>query len=180
MLNRKHSRRVVMLLAVSLGMAVFIYGQQPQKPDGQMSQKAMDEMNERGDKAMGFDHTKTTHHFLLTKEGGAIQIEANNPKDNQSREQIRMHFRHITMMFSEGEFDIPMLVHAHTPPGVEVMKRLKSEITYEFKETERGGVIRISTNSSEALKAIHDFLRFQIKEHMTGDPLQLSPSSRTN
>ena len=28
--------------------------------------------DERGDKAMGFDHEKTVHHFALTGEGGAI------------------------------------------------------------------------------------------------------------
>jgi hypothetical protein len=33
-------------------------------------------------------------------------------------------------------------------------------------------VIFISTDNSEALAAIHEFLRFQINEHRTGDALQ--------
>jgi hypothetical protein len=37
----------------------------------------MDEMNRGGDKHMGFDHLKTTHHFLLANDGGSIQFEAN-------------------------------------------------------------------------------------------------------
>ena len=45
----------------------------------------MDEMNKRGDKHMGFDHLKTTHHFLLSKDGGAIQVAANDPKDTAER-----------------------------------------------------------------------------------------------
>ena len=70
---------------------------------------------------MGSDHLKTTHHFLLANDGGAIQVEANHAKDTASRDQIRGHLRHISMMFSEGNFEVPMLVHEKTPPGSEVM-----------------------------------------------------------
>ena|ERR1700682_2343804 len=121
---------------------------------------------------MGFDHLKTTHHFLLANDGGSIQVEANDAQDKQSRDQIRQHLRHIAMMFSDGNFDVPMLVHADTPPGTGVMKKLKAEIGYKYEETERGALIRISTGNAEALQAVHDFLRYQIKEHMTGDPLE--------
>ena len=53
------------------------------------------------------------------------------------------------------------------------MKQLKAEITYKYDETRRGGRIRISSTNAEAIKAIHEFLRFQIKEHKTGDPLEV-------
>jgi hypothetical protein len=66
-----------------------------------------------------------------------------------------------------------MLIHAQTPPGVPVMQKLKSEIEYRFEETERGATIHISTTNSEALQAIYEFLRFQIKEHQTGDALDV-------
>lgn len=141
----------------------------------EMTQQQMDEMNKRGDKHMGFDHTKTTHHFLLAKNGGAIRVEVNDLKDTESRDQIRKHLHHISMMFSDGNFNTPMLIHAKTPPGSEVMSKRKSEIRYDFKETERGAEIIIASENPEALAAIHDFLRFQIKEHMTGDPLEISP-----
>jgi len=52
------------------------------------------------------------------------------------------------------------------------MQRLKAEISYKYKETERGALIRISTTNADALKAVHDFLKYQITEHMTGDPLE--------
>ena len=29
-------------------------------------------LDHRGDQVMGFEHTRTTHHFLLAKDGGAI------------------------------------------------------------------------------------------------------------
>jgi hypothetical protein len=138
-----------------------------------MTQQQMDEMNKRGDKHMGFDHMKTTHHFLLAKDGGAIQVEANDLKDTESRDQIRSHLRHIAMMFSGGNFNTPMLIHEKTPPGSEVMSKLKSEIRYEFKETETGAKIIISSENQEAIRAVHEFLKFQIKEHKTGDPLEI-------
>jgi len=158
--------------AFGLLVIVFLFGSVACGQTG-MTQQQMDEMNKRGDKHMGFDHTKTTHHFLLAKDGGAIRVEANDLKDTQSRDQIRKHLHHISMMFSDGNFNTPMLIHEKTPPGSELMSKLKSEIRYEFKETEKGAEIIISSENPEALAAIHDFLRFQIKEHMTGDPLEV-------
>lgn len=134
-------------------------------------------MNERGDKVMGFDHLKTTHHFLLKTDGGIIKVKANDAGDKESRDQIRGHLRHIARMFSEGNFSAPMLIHTKNPPGADVMKQLKNKIKYEFGENERGAQIRILTGDADALKAIYDFLRFQIKEHMTGDPLEVDSAS---
>ena len=97
--------------------------------------------------------------------------EANSPEDVESSNQIRMHLKHIAMMFAEGNFNAPMLVHDQTPPGVPVMRELKDEIKYNYEEIGRGAAVRISTTNPIALKAIHEFLRFQIKEHKTGDSL---------
>ena len=172
-MSKRKSLIAVGLLAISLTSVLQLRAQQQTKRDSKMTQEQMDEMNKRGDKHMGFDHLKTTHHFLLANDGGAIQVEANDVKDSESRDQIRGHLRHITMMFSEGNFEVPMLIHEKTPPGSEVMQKLKGEITYEYKETDRGALIQISTVNKEALQAIHKFLKFQIKEHMTGDPLEV-------
>jgi hypothetical protein len=172
-MSKRKSLIAVGLLAISLASGLLIRAQEQTKRDSKMTQKQMDEMNKRGDKHMGFDHLKTTHHFLLANDGGAIQVEANDAKDTESRDQIRGHLRHITMMFSEGNFEVPMLIHEKTPPGSEAMQKLKGEITYEYKETDRGAMILISTVNNEARQAIHKFLKFQIKEHMTGDPLEV-------
>lgn len=131
------------------------------------------EMNRRGDQAMGFSQSQTTHHFLLRRDGGSIEVEANETADRASSEQIRQHLAHIARMFAEGDFNVPMFIHAQNPPGVTTMKRLKSEVKYQFEKTERGGRVNIRTTNPEALAAIHDFLRFQIEEHRTGDPLEL-------
>ncbi len=84
-----------------------------------------------------------------------------------------MHLGHIAKMFADGNFKAPMLIHDQVPPGVPTMQKLKSDIQYKFEETEQGARIRIATSSPEALQAIYDFLRFQIKEHKTGDSLDV-------
>jgi hypothetical protein len=131
-------------------------------------------VNERGDQVMGFDHTKTSHHFLLSPAGGSIEAAANDPADTASRDAIRGHLEHIASMFSEGNFDAPLLIHDRVPPGVPTMKRKKSLIGWKFEETEAGGRVRITSKDAEALTAIHDFLRFQIEDHQTGDPTEVS------
>jgi hypothetical protein len=130
-------------------------------------------VNPRGDQGMGFSHEKTTHHFHFLADGGAIEIEANGPTDASSQEAIRQHLAMIAAKFSQGDFAIPMFIHATVPPGVETMKQLKSKITYETENTERGAQLRITTHDAEALTAIHSFLRFQIQDHQTGDSLEV-------
>jgi hypothetical protein len=128
-------------------------------------------MNARGDKGMGFSQEKTTHHFRLSPDGGSIEVVANADTDTVSRQQIQMHLGHVAKMFHEGNFEIPMFVHDKTPDGVPIMREHKAEITYEYQSIDRGGRVRIRTTNPEALKAVHEFLRFQIAEHQTGDPL---------
>ncbi len=128
----------------------------------------------RGDHAMGFSHEKTTHHFFLYRDGGAIQVTDNDPKDTESRDEVQMHLGHIAMMFTNGDFEIPMLVHDQVPPGVPVMKKFKGEIKYTYEKTELGGRVRIVTKNAEELSAIHEFLKFQITDHQTNDPLTIA------
>ena len=130
-------------------------------------------VNARGAAAMGFSQTETTHHFILTRDGGLIQVEVKDPADAANRDRIRQHLAHIAQMFAAGDFDTPMLVHARTPPGVPTMSRLKAEIVYAYEETEWGGRVRITAKSAEALAAVQEFLRFQIEDHQTGDPTEI-------
>jgi hypothetical protein len=171
------------LLAIA-GIAAesHLYGQQQSKPQQpmpdcpMMKKTGMEGMNERGEKGMGFSQEKTTHHFYLSRTGGVIQVEANDPKDTESLNQIRQHLKHIAMMFAEGNFEIPMFVHDRMPQGVAEMKSLKSVINYKYEETERGGRVRITSDNQQAVEAIRSFMRFQITEHKTGDSLEVSNS----
>ena len=126
-------------------------------------------VNARGDQGMGFSHEKTTHHFYLRADGGAIEIQSNEPADAATQEAIRQHLAMIAGSFSKGDFALPMFIHATVPPGVETMKRLKNEITYVAESTELGAQLRITTHDQEALAAIHNFL----SDHRTGDSLQV-------
>ena len=125
----------------------------------------------RGDEAMGFSHEKTTHHFRLLRDGGAIEVEANDPKDAANRDQIRTHLSQIAEMFAAGNFETPLFIHGETPTGVADMKRLREAIGYRFETTAQGGRVRITARSPEAIQAVHEFLKFQITDHQTGDPL---------
>jgi len=137
------------------------------------------EMVKRGDQAMGFSQATTTHHFYLAKDGGAIDVAANDAKDAASREQIRQHLTHIAHLFAEGHFDAPMFIHAATPPGVATMTRLHEQIHYEFQQTEAGARVRITTANPQALDAIHAFLLFQIVDHQSGDSAAIAEGPGT-
>jgi hypothetical protein len=126
-------------------------------------------MMQRGDEAMGFAATKTTHHFHLSEGGGSIEVAANDPNDTKSRDEIRMHLSHIASMFANGDFVVPMFIHDTNPPGVPTMTKLRGQIYYEYKDTPTGGRVQILTQNDQALDAVHAFLLFQIIEHQTGD-----------
>lgn len=131
-------------------------------------------MESHGDQAMGFPHDKTTHHFRLMSDGGAIEVTVNDPNDKANTEAIRSHLSHIAKTFAEGDFSAPMFTHDTVPPGVTTMKLLKSAIHYTFEEMPAGGRVRIQSADPIALASIHDFLRFQIAEHQTGDSVEVA------
>lgn len=156
-------RNVFSAVLLTYGLAAFAQQQ------GQHEHEHHQAVNQRGDQVMGFSHEKTKHHFRLYGDGGAIEVETIDPKDTDSRDQIRSHLWHISQMFAAGDFNAPMLIHDQTPPGVPVLQRLKSEVVYDFENRDKGAAIQIHTKNPEALKAIHEFLRFQISDHQTAD-----------
>lgn len=124
----------------------------------------------RGATVMGFDQKTTTHHFVLTKDGGRIEVTAKTATDTAAIGQIRAHLNQLVPMFRAGNFASPQAIHATTPPGVEVMKRAGPAITYTYDVLPLGGQVHIATPDPAALAAVHAFLRFQIRDHRTGDP----------
>lgn len=128
------------------------------------------EVNARGEKAMGFSQTATTHHFVLLSDGGYVQATANSKADSKSVEQIRVHLFDIKKRFGAGDFSAPELTHGKVPPGVDKMQALKGDIGYNVELVESGGRLRLSSKNTKAVAAIHEFLKFQIEDHATGDP----------
>jgi hypothetical protein len=155
------------------------YGQHAQMPAGMSHEQHLKQLEKeaalkrRGAEAMGFDQNHATHHFLLRAAGGDISVEANDATDVAIRTAIRVHLAEIANEFSRGIFDKPLATHAEVPPGVEEMSRLKSEIIFRYEESANGGRVTLRTSNDDARRAIHDFLRYQIKEHATRDPLTI-------
>jgi hypothetical protein len=125
----------------------------------------------RAEHAMGFDQERTTHHFRIEADGGTIEVTAKDSNDKTSIDQIRMHLRHIAGAFADGDLSLPMFVHDTEPPGIEVMKTRRKTMTFRYAEIEAGAKVMIRTPDAEARAALHEFLRFQIREHKTGDPM---------
>jgi hypothetical protein len=142
-------------------------------PQQQASQQGS--LDERGAHVMGFDQQKTTHHFYLYPDGGAIDVAANDATDEADIKAARAHLPHIAKMFGEGDFSAPVLVHATNVPGTTDLARLKDRLSYHYEETPRGGRVSIVTGDPDALAALHRFLRFQIADHKTGDAPDVRP-----
>jgi hypothetical protein len=127
---------------------------------------------DRANKGMGFDQAKTTHHFRLQRDGGTIEVVAKDRDDKLTISQVRGHLKRIDDAFANGDFTLPSLVHDTEVPGTAVMKERRSSIVYSFEVLPDGAKVVIRTSDPQALAALHDFLRYQIREHKTGDPLQ--------
>jgi len=136
-------------------------------------QHHMAELDRRGGEAMGFDQRTTEHHFRLSKAGGAVEVSAKDPGDQAAIKQIGVHLKMQEKKFGAGDFGASEHTHGRVPPGVETMQRLRSDITYQYQPLKNGGRLRISSTRPEAVNAIHDFLKFQIEDHETGDSTQV-------
>jgi len=149
------ARHLLLVIAVLLACASLLPAQRSQKSD---------------EPAMGVDPEKIVHHFYLLKNGGAIEISAKDDKDADVIAAIQRHIAVQAKAFEKGNFDTPTLVHEKQPEGVPVIRKLRKEITFEVVPTDAGAALRMLSVNSQARQAIHDFLRFQIEEHKTGDP----------
>ena len=125
------------------------------------------DVDQRGDKVMGFSHEKTKHTFRLLEDGGAIEVRANDADDAESIAAIRSHLREIAKEFTAGTFTKPEEIHARMPDGVDVIKELGAAVTFTYEELDRGGRVLVKTESARGREAVHAFLRFQIKDHRT-------------
>lgn len=140
-----------------------------------LTQMQKDEaLQHRGAAAMGFDQTVTTHHFRLSATGGTIEVGVKNQADETNRASIREHLKGIADQFAAGDFEKPLMTHGEQPDGVSDMMKRRRDISYTFEMLPDGGQVRIETSDKKALDAVHRFLRYQIREHRTGDPLKVA------
>jgi hypothetical protein len=133
---------------------------------------AADAVGHRHQEATGLPSDGIEHHFFLSAEGGAIRLEVKDARQTEERARVRAHLQEVARSFAAGDFSMPEHIHDQVPPGVATMKARRDAIHYTFTETPNGGSVAIATADPVALGAIHDFLRFQIGDHGTGDPIR--------
>ena len=149
--------RIPLVIAVCLGCGS---GESPRPADTTFAA-----LQERGGTAMGVDQYASAHVFEPLPDGGRIVLQMKE-SDPAGEATIRAHMRTIAAAFSSGDFALPGFVHATSEvPGTAVMRRLRAEISYVPRDLERGGEVRLTTRSQEAVRAIHEFLAFQRTDH---------------
>ena len=129
--------------------------------------EAFTALQARGRAVMGVDQYTSAHRFEPLADGGRIELQREGD-DSADITQIRQHLRRITAAFAGGQFDQPTTVHAGAVPGTAVMTARRDLITYAYKDLPRGGEVRITSQDSVAIVAIHEFLAFQRMEHHVG------------
>lgn len=130
------------------------------------------EVDHRHEHTTGVSSDGTRHHFLLAPNGGSIRLGVEDETRTDARDAVREHLRAIARAFAAGDFSMPAAIHDQAPPGVDVMKARRDAIAYAYADTPAGGMVTIATEDREALAAVHAFLRFQIRDHGTGDPTE--------
>ena len=162
-----------------VAVALLLSGQHPQMPAGMSHEEHLKQMQEdealkkRGADAMGFDQDATAHHSRLAATGGSIEVTVTDQADQNAIAAVRNHLRSIASEFANGQFDKPFQTHDQVPPGVVEMQKSSQKIAYRYEDLPQGGVVRIETKDTRAREAVYKFLRYQITEHRTGDPLDV-------
>ena len=168
----------VAMLALGLTRVAAARPQHPAMPAGMSHEEHLAQMEkdaalkQRGASAMGFDQDKSTHHFRLDRTGGAIEVVANDLADEASQRQIRAHLQSIAREFAAGDFGKPLATHAEAPPGTRAMTQQRRALAFAYEAFPGGGRVRITASNAKAVAAVHQFLRYQIREHKTGDPVE--------
>ena len=105
--------------------------------------------------SVAFDLPDAVQHITLTRSGGVITAAAANPEDPTGTEIIQGRLARVAMT------------------GLPELKRLGTNVRYDFDTTWDGARIQIRTTDPAALNAIHDILRLKITELQTGDSGQV-------
>ncbi len=135
----------------------------------QAAQPSEIDVNARFSKAMGTDVNKVVQHYYLVKNGGVIEFTAKDPNDTVSIAAIQKYLDLQRDQLEKGKVDVDADVHGKIPDGLLVVKRMRGEITFYTVKSDNGAVLRMFSVNEQARQAIHEFMKFQITEHKTGD-----------
>jgi len=76
------------------------------------------------------------------------------------------HVKDIEYEFSLGNFTKPFFIHDQVVPGAQAMAENKDKIQYSTMQIDRGSVLILSTNDTELLGSIQQFMDFQSSQHL--------------
>jgi hypothetical protein len=124
-------------------------------------------VQDRGRVAMEVDQYTSTHVFEPLPDGGRIALQR-DVADSAGRARILAHMERIAAAFSAGDFRLPGFVHAREVPGTRVMAAERGRIGYAVESLPRGAALRLRSDDSVAVAAIHEFLAFQRVDHRAG------------
>jgi hypothetical protein len=78
---------MILAMCVALGLAA--------QTDSQAAHHARVVQRGESHAGMDFSQTTSTHHFILTPDGGIVQVTANDSANTEQIEAIQMHMKHI-------------------------------------------------------------------------------------
>ena len=147
------------------GLLVLVAAEscRPAPPDD----RAFEQVQARGEVAMGVNQYTSTHRFEPLADGGMISPQR-DPLDSAGVALIRSHMRSIAASFERGDFTVPGFVHAREVPGTALMAAHRSDIEYSVDTLLGGARLRLQTSEPGAVAAIHEFLAFQRHDHRAG------------
>lgn len=129
------------------------------------------DLNIRFSKTLGTDANKIVQHYYLVKNGGVIEFTAKDPNDSSVVSAVQKYLDAQKDMFEKGKNDVDADIHGKIPDGLAALKKLRNEITFFAVRSDSGAALRMFSVNGQARQAIQEFLKFQINEHKTGDPL---------
>ena len=132
------------------------------------------DLKTRVSKVLGTDVDKIVQHYYLVKNGGVIEFTAKDPADNATISTVQKYLETQKDLFEKGKADADTGVYGKVPDGLPALKKLRNDITFFAVNTDSGAALRMFSVNDQARQAIQDFMKFQINEHKTGDPLQVA------
>lgn len=165
-------RTVAVVVVLAAGVTVVASAQDHAQCPMHSAQSHQAQVDHRHQDATGVPTRAAEHRFLLSPEGGSIRLGVTDASATEARDRVRAHLRQIARLFAAGDFSLPTQIHDQVPPGADSLKAHKDSVRYAYSDTATGGVVTITTTDPEALAAVHEFLRFQIRDHATQDPLE--------
>lgn len=104
------------------------------------------------------DRQKLVWQFQITAEGGAIQIDAKEPGDLQTREAVQTYGQALGEKLNKGDFELLFALMPPNPPFVEGFKQ-KGGISFLVELRPAGLRLNIGASSLESRIRVHDFIR---------------------